>query len=144
VLSESLRETTDATARAADGRLDYVVASGVMRTVRDAGEIHGYHAHVYHSDTATRTVAAELREALAANFPVELGRWRDAMGPHPIPFYQVRFPPEAFASVVPWLALNHGPVSVLVHPETGDDLADHTVHALWIGPALLLRTEIFR
>lgn len=111
--------------------------------MRDAGDIQGYHAHVYHSDSATRAVAAELREALAAGFPVELGRWRDAMGPHPVPFYQVKFAPEAFASIVPWLALNHGPLSVLIHPETGDDLADHTTYALWLGAALPLRTEIF-
>ncbi len=108
------------------------------------GEIRGYHAHVYHRDDMTREVAAQLREALAAEFPVELGRWREAMGPHPTPFYQVRFEPEAFGAIVPWLALNHGPLSILIHPETGDDLADHTAHAIWLGEALQLNTEIFR
>lgn len=112
--------------------------------MRKIGEIRGYHAHVYHCDEPTREVAARLREALAAEFPVELGRWREAVGPHPVPFYQVRFAPAAFGTVVPWLALNHGPLSILIHPETGNDLADHTEHALWLGEPLPLNTEIFR
>ncbi|ANB11597.1 putative DOPA-dioxygenase [Sugiyamaella lignohabitans] len=29
--------------------------------------------------------------------------------------------------------LNHGSLSVLVHPHTGFDVADHTDHAIWIG-----------
>ena len=49
---------------------------------------------------------------------------------------QVAFEPSQFARFVPWLMLNRGELAVLVHPETGDDLADHTSHALWLGEVL--------
>lgn len=105
--------------------------------------IPSYHAHVYYDD-ASRATAARLREALAARFEVRLGRWRDApVGPHPEPMYQVAFDAEAFPDVVPWLMLNRRGLTVFVHPETGDDLADHRDHALWMGRMLPLALEAF-
>ena len=55
--------------------------------------------------------------------------------------YQVLFASAEFARVVPWLMLNRRGLQVLVHPDTGDDLADHTRHALWLGDRLPLRLE---
>jgi aromatic ring-cleaving dioxygenase len=46
-----------------------------------------------------------------------------------------------FARLLSWLMLNRGPLDVLVHPETGDDLADHRDHAMWVGEMLPLRLE---
>jgi aromatic ring-cleaving dioxygenase len=34
-------------------------------------------------------------------------------------------------------------LNVLLHPETGDDPADHTIHAAWLGEKLPLRMEAF-
>lgn len=107
--------------------------------------IAGYHAHIYYEDAATRAIAAELREAIGARFQVVLGRWRDEpVGPHPKPMYQVAFAPAEFARLVPWLAVNHRGLSVLIHPETGDDPADHSEHALWLGEKLPLDMEFLR
>ena len=101
-------------------------------------EITGYHAHIYYDDS-TRDAAAKLREAVAASFEVRLGRWRDApVGPHPRPMYQVAFAPDQFDRLVPWLMLNRAGLVVFVHPETGDDLADHSDHAVWLGEKLTL------
>lgn len=101
---------------------------------RPVADIQSYHAHVYY-EPATRDAAARLRAWLEQRFPVRLGRWHDApVGPHTSAMYQVAFEADAFATIVPWLALNHAGLSVLVHPLTGDDLADHTEHALWLGP----------
>ena len=95
--------------------------------------ITGYHAHVYY-DATTRAAAAELRAAIEQRFPVRLGRWHDApIGPHPCGSYQIAFPPELFGDLVPWLALHRQGLTVLVHPETGDALADHSAHAIWLG-----------
>ena len=105
----------------------------------DPATIRAYHAHVYYTDAATRHVAAELREELGQRFECVLGRWHDKpVGPHPVSMYQVAFPVAEFARLVPWLALNHRGLSVLIHPETGDDPVDHTEHALWLGPMLPL------
>ncbi|RBB92051.1 4,5-dioxygenase, partial [Pseudomonas sp. MWU12-2115] len=46
---------------------------------------------------------------------------------------QLAFAPEVFAQVVPWLALNRQGLVVFLHPDTGDDLLDHTEHAIWMG-----------
>jgi DOPA 4,5-dioxygenase len=40
--------------------------------------------------------------------------------------------------------LNRGDLTVLVHPETGDQVADHTAHALWLGPPLPLDIAFLR
>jgi len=114
-------------------------------TTADPSKISGYHAHVYYDDAATRARAAELREAIARAFEVVLGRWRDApVGPHPKPMYQVAFAPTEFARLVPWLALNHRGLSLLIHPETGDDPTDHSEYALWLGEKLPLDIEYLR
>jgi aromatic ring-cleaving dioxygenase len=110
----------------------------------DPARIRGYHAHVYY-DAGSRDAAARLREALERGFNVELGRWRDApVGPHPEPMYQVKFAPAEFARIVPWLMLNRGGLTILVHPETGDDYSDHAFHALWLGAKLDLRLDVLR
>ena len=107
-------------------------------------EISGFHAHIYF-DTASRDVAARVREELGARFDVRLGRWHDQpIGPHPKSMYQVAFLPNQFEKVVPWLMLNHEGLDVLIHPETGDDVKDHTDHALWLGEKLELNIDILR
>ena len=99
-------------------------------TSADTGRITGFHAHVYYDD-ATRDAAAQLRDELSSRFAVVLGRWHDRpVGPHPKSMYQVAFAPDQFGSVVPWLMLNRATLDILVHAETGDDVADHTRHAM--------------
>ena len=36
------------------------------------------------------------------------------------------FNPEQFGTFVAWLVIRRGPLSALVHPNTGDDERDHT------------------
>ena len=112
----------------------------------DPAIITAYHAHIYYDPAATRDQAARLRERVAAAFPeATLGRWHDALvGPHPQSMYQIAFPREMLASFVPWLMLNRDGLTVLLHPETGDDYVDHTDHAAWFGAVLPLRLEVFK
>jgi DOPA 4,5-dioxygenase len=121
------------------------------RTAPDAkrlapNAIAEYHAHVYYEPAKTRAEAERLRERVAAEFPqAKVGRWHDEMvGPHPQSMYQVAFPSEMLAKFVPWLMLNRGGLTVLLHPETGDNLSDHSAHAAWFGAVLPLRLEVFK
>ena len=40
--------------------------------------------------------------------------------------------------------LNRDGLTVLLHPETGDNYADHSAHAAWFGGVLPLRLEVFK
>src|SRR3546814_13684508 len=109
--------------------------------MKDSGAISGYHAYVYY-DADSKAAAAGLREAIEARVDVHLGRWHDRpVGPHPHWSYQVGFAPPGFAEIVPWLALNRGALTIFLHPESGDVLADHRQHANWPGAKAELHHE---
>lgn len=106
--------------------------------------ITGYHAHIYF-DEASEDDARRVREAIGDRFEVTLGSWhRKPVGPHPVWMYQVAFEPAVFAEFVPWLALNRRGLTVFVHPETGNSVADHTDHAIWMGEILDLDVQMLR
>lgn len=97
--------------------------------------IDSWHAHVYF-DASSREAAWALRQIIAVELDgqIQMGRFHERpVGPHPMWSYQLAFPASAFSTVVSWLALNHGPLDVLVHPNTGDALSDHRDRALWVG-----------
>ncbi len=107
--------------------------------MRETSTINGYHAHVYYTDAVSRASAERLRAAIEQRFDVRMGRWRDEpVGPHPRPMYQVAFDRELFAELVPWLMLNRDGLTILVHPDTGDDVPDHRDWPLWLGEVLPL------
>jgi aromatic ring-cleaving dioxygenase len=96
-------------------------------------ELRGYHAHVYY-DAASRPEAERLRDRIAGQFPVELGRFSDEpIGPHPISQFAVILRTEQFQEVVPWLMFNRGGLDVLIHPLTDDSVDDHRIYAVWLG-----------
>jgi len=120
-------------------------APAISRTLaRPARQRVGvYHAHVYF-DARTRQAARRVRGALAARFAVDC-RWRDRpIGPHTRPNVRVRFSARQFGRLVPWLMQHHEGLSVLVHPYTEDQVADHSERALWLGPPVRLKLAFLR
>ncbi len=113
-------------------------------TALDTDLIQSYHAHVYY-DAETKETAARLREAVEARFDdITMGRWHDKpVGPHPRWSYQIAFETKLFGELVPWLALNREGLTVLVHPNTGQDLPDHADRAMWLGESPELNLSIF-
>ena len=113
-------------------------------TSANPDRITGYHAHIYYAPE-TRPTAAGLRAAIGERFQARIGGWHDEpVGPHPVSMYQVAFAGEEFAGLVPWLMLNREELNVLVHPLTGDSVADHTRFAVWLGTPLSLRLDVLR
>jgi aromatic ring-cleaving dioxygenase len=112
----------------------------------DPGAIRLYHAHIYYDPAFTRDRAARLRERVTLAFPgATLGRWHDELvGPHTRAMYQIAFPSDLLATLLPWLMLNRDGLSILLHPETGDAYRDHADHAAWLGTTLPLRLETLR
>ncbi len=113
-------------------------------TALDTDLIQSYHAHVYY-DAETKETAARLRAEVEARFDdITMGRWHDKpVGPHPRWSYQIAFETALFDELVPWLALNREGLTVLVHPNTGQDLPDHADRAMWLGESPELNLSIF-
>ena len=116
-----------------------------MTGLSDPSAIREYHAHIYYDPRMTRERAERLRARVAAEFPqAKLGRWHDELiGPHTQSMFQIAFPALLLNAFLPWLMLNRDGLSVLLHPETGDDYRDHSAHAAWLGGALPLRLDVF-
>ena len=75
---------------------------------------------------------------------LKMGRVHERpVGPHADWSCQLAFGPEFIGIVLPWLALNRKGLVVFLHPDTGDDLADHTEHAIWMGAVRPLDLSIF-
>ena len=106
--------------------------------------ISDYHAHVYFAPEETEKAQA-LCETASREFGILMGRMHPrAIGPHATGSCQLSVPAQRFGEIIPWLALNRQGLSVLVHPSTGDHLADHTDHVIWLGQPIDLRLELFR
>jgi len=96
-------------------------------------EIENFHAHIYfdaHEIETARALAEEARK----RFGVAVGRFHERpVGPHPRGSCQLTVAPEAFGELALWAALSRRGLTLFVHPTTGDEIADHTEHAIWFG-----------
>ena len=115
-----------------------------MKAYQKSSAITGYHAHVYFDAHATEK-AKEICQDASELFSVTMGNVHERpVGPHPMYSCQLTCNPTQFFELLPWLALNREELIVFCHPETGDDLADHSKHVIWLGEAQALDLAIFR
>ena len=103
-----------------------------------------YHAHVYFN-AGTVAQARALVEEAGLNLLVVVGRVHEKpVGPHPQWSCQIAFDAAEFDQVIGWLDAHRNGLDVLVHGLTGDDYADHTANAMWLGNAHTLDLSMFR
>ncbi|EKG22412.1 Dopa 45-dioxygenase [Macrophomina phaseolina MS6] len=101
----------------------------------------GFDVHIYflQSDPSQVQYATELWERIRREFPeLRIYRlWDRPIGPHYTAMFEVNlFTPEQFGAFIPWLVIWRGPLSALVHPNTGRDVRDHSQLAGWLGQPL--------
>lgn len=103
-----------------------------------------YHAHVYF-DANTFQFASNLCQHIDERFSLKVGRLHQKpVGPHTMWSCQILFANSDFDRFVPWLDKNRGELSVLIHADTGDNLADHTTYAYWLGGEVELDLRGFK
>ena len=101
-------------------------------------QINGYHAHLYYKPEQVQEAKA-LGESIKKKFGLTLGTFHEKpIGPHIEWNCGICVPPEQFAELIPWLVVNRGQIDCFIHPVTGDDLTDHTKHAMWLGKSYAL------
>lgn len=103
-----------------------------------------YHAHIYF-DQPEQTIAEAIhrqirqeRTDITAIFPLVPRK----VGPHDKPMFEVHFHNNDFG-FIEWLEAHRSGLSVLIHPVSDEELADHTVRAQWLGKQLPIHTHIF-
>ena len=121
----------------------------------DNGRRGGFDIHVYynHYDEEETKWARALYDRIRREFPeLRIYKfWDRPVGPHFIAMFEVNLmTPAQFGAFVPWLAIERGPLSVLIHPNTVDaegketeEERNHTQRAIWMGERLPIRTGIF-
>ena len=104
--------------------------------------------HVYYStgSAAQTQFARALHARVRREFPeLRVYRlWDRPVGPHTQAMFEVGVStPAQFGAFVAWLVVHRGPLSVLVHPNTDDELRDHTQRAVWLGERVPVDTAMF-
>ena len=102
-----------------------------------------YHAHFYFNrDTVetARAIYAKAKDIVG----IEIGHFHErSIGPHIDWSFMILFYDTNHREITSWLKLNHSSLSVLIHPETGHDLVDHTDNAVWLGAEVELKLSSF-
>lgn len=105
--------------------------------------IKDFHIHIYFEEQ-TIQLAKDLITEIQERFSVEIGTFHEKnVGPHPRWSVQVLVSSKIFGEVLSYVALNRKQLTIFSHPNTGNDLLDHTERAIWMGEIFKLNTDIF-
>lgn len=114
------------------------------RPIDDGFDFHIY--YMQHNPTQVQ-FAKELHDRIKTEFPeLHINQYREKeSGPHPVAQFEVdTFTPHETGALFCWLAVNRGPLSVLVHPNTSSAMRDHTEFASWMGTPYPLNSDILK
>ncbi|KPI38845.1 putative 21.2 kDa protein [Cyphellophora attinorum] len=120
--------------------------SGVTNGTRGGFDVHVYY---FQNSDFQKKYAQELWQRIRYEFPeLRIYKfWEKPVGPHPYAMFEVNiFTPEQFGAFIPWLVINRGPLSALLHPncDDHDHVRDHTQRATWLGEKVPLDVGMLR
>lgn len=107
--------------------------------------VHSYHLHIYFADAVARLQVETFALQLNKMFPgyIESMGWIPAIGPHTLPNMAVHIEPDGFGEVVAWAQLNAKGLSILIHPDTGNEATDHLEMSMWLGSVIPYNMDYF-
>lgn len=108
---------------------------------------HDFDAHIYFPIEKMDFIT-QLRQKIADEFRTDQIFVGDIIpepiGPHVLPMLEVNFSEALFSKMIFWLSAHRAELSVLVHPQTGDDYYDHTQMAIWLGSPVEIKLSVFK
>ena len=118
----------------------------MKKNFNEVAAVFGYHVHIYFEPgKVSETTARELVEELKSRFgdDVDSAAKIGKIGPHTAPNFAVHITKKGFTDIVSWTQLNANGLSILIHPETGDELKDHLDSSMWIGKPMEYNDAFF-
>lgn len=104
--------------------------------------VPSYHVHVYYDDSnleLIKEIRKHLWDLFSDNSFIQIGKMYDhPIGPHPQAQFVVAIHHTFLQFVFNFFMKNRQGLSVLIHPETGNEIKDHTDHLVWMGTPLTL------
>ena len=98
--------------------------------------IKGYHIHIYFDKPQEKLLVQMLVDGVEKLFPEHIkGTYPvNIVGPHTKQNIEIDITREGHKEIVEWLQSNNdNGLSILIHPDTGDDLKDHMNSSMWLG-----------
>ncbi|KAK4058702.1 hypothetical protein OIO90_000146 [Microbotryomycetes sp. JL221] len=120
---------------------------GCPTTFTDKNNIFDFHIYYNMNSKGQVEHAKRLHERIRREFPeLRIYKfWENAVGPHPTAMFEVNtFTPAQTGALMSFLVAYRAGLSVLIHPNTDDELRDHTDRATWMGERYPLITEMLR
>lgn len=99
-----------------------------------------FHAHIYFSVNEIEIATSVLND-VSKNIPqcTYIGRLiPKPIGPHTKPMFEIHIPATEIEAITATINEIRQGLSVLIHPVQEDELAAHTVFAIWLGQPLPL------
>lgn len=109
-------------------------------------QILDFHAHIYFENSQfdiAGKIQQQIKKDLQKNLTYIGELINRPIGPHPLPMFEIDFSTENFERIVTYLMIHRESLSVLIHPQSGNDLYDHSQCAMWLGKQLELNYSVF-
>ncbi|CCH45799.1 DOPA 4,5-dioxygenase [Wickerhamomyces ciferrii] len=115
--------------------------------------IKSYDFHIYYNQESKQE-AINLKNSIFKDFEQEIDsdeliikflKSDSITGPHFSSFFEVDLEnPLLFAKFYSWIQLQHPSLSILIHPNSGDALKDHTIHTSWYNKPVKLNEDVLK
>ena len=107
-----------------------------MRLNRTVNMSKVFHAHIYFN-AGSRDQAEALQKKAQheiSNWTLGISKLIDrAVGPHPVPMFEIDFFESHLGEIVSWLYSSRGELNILIHRDQTPETPEHTTNAIWIG-----------